>query len=188
MINVSENSEFPSMSVEEVIVHSLNLIVTLAMIVILFQVWKYLNNKPLGYTTVLDDLAKDGTIILVLNVTHTWITWIKFTPQYNYYMALTILKMEVSFKVALIVQALAFSIIKYLFVFKFQNVNNIAERKIKLSSRIFVAILAVSCATFDDWTTAKKVLYLTTDNQVNKEPTLMVQDQYIAVFWLLAQH
>ena len=160
------------MNVEEVIVHTLNLIVTLVIIVILFQVWKYLNSKPLGIQTVLDDFTKDGMVILGLNLTHTWITWIKFMAQYNYYVALTILKMEVFFKVALIVQAMTFSITKYLFIFKFQNINNIADGKIKLSSRICVASLAMSCATFDDWTTAKKVLYLTTENQINKELTL----------------
>ena len=35
-------------------------------------------------------------------------------------------------------------------------------------SRICVTVLAIACATIDDWTTAKKVVYLT-ENQINTE-------------------
>ena len=157
------------MNVEEIVVHCCILIATSAIMLLLFQVWKYLNSKIFGFRTVLDDLAKDGMVILGLNLTHTWITWIKFASQYNYYVALAILKMEAVFRVSLIVQALTFSITRYLFVFNFQKINNVPERNIRMSSRICVAVLAIICANFDDWTTAKKVLYLMTEDQVKEE-------------------
>ena len=160
------------MSFEEIVVHCLILIVILAITVLLFQVWKYLNTKPLGIQTVLDDLAKDGMILLGLTMTFTWITWIKFTPQYGYHVALGILKVEAFFRVSLVVQALTISVTRYLFVFNFHYINTAPEEKIKMASRICVTVLATSCAMLDDWTTAKKVVYLITENQINKDKVL----------------
>ena len=157
------------MNVEEIVVHCCILIVTSAIMVLLFQAWKYLNSKPFGFRTVLDDLAKDGMVILGLNLTHTWITWIKVASQYNYYVALAILKIEAIFRVSLIVQALTFSVVRYLFVFNFQKINNVSEGKIKMLSRLCVAVLVIICANFDDWTTAKKVSYLITEIQTEEE-------------------
>ena len=157
---------------EEFVVHCLILIVIVAITVLLYQVWKYLKSKPLGIQTVLDDLAKDGMMILALTMTFTWITWIKFADQYNFHVALAILKVEAFFRVSLVTQALTFSITRYLFVFNFNYINNVAEEKIKMVSRICVTVLAIACATLDDWTAAKKVVYLITENQINKEQQL----------------
>ena len=156
------------MRVEEIAIHCSIFVATIIIGVLLFQVLKYLNSKPLGLQIVLDDLTKDAIIILGLTMTYTWITWIKLTQQYDYYLAKIIIDIGVAFRVALIVQALTVSVTRYLFVFHFELINNVAERKIKMVSRIFVTAVAVTCATFDDWTTGKKFLYLT-ENQLDKE-------------------
>ena len=135
---------------------------------LLFKVWKYLNSKPLGLQTVLDDLTKDGMIILGLTITYEWITWIKFAPDYSYNAAMIITKINAFFRVSLMVQAFTFSVTRYLFVFSFQYINNVAEDNIKIASRICVAVLAITSATVDDWTTGKKFLYLTNNHQIDK--------------------
>ena len=156
------------MRAEEIAIHCLIFIANIAVYALLFQVWKYLNSKPLGLQTVLDDLAKDGMVLLAMVLTYNWTTWIKFSSEYNYYVALIIVNTGVMFRVSLILQALTFSITRYLFVFNFSHINNVAESSIKMVSRIFVAVVSISCAFFDDWTGGKKFLYLT-ENQIDKK-------------------
>ena len=149
-----------TMRVEEIAIHCSIFVATIIIGVLLIQVLKYLNSKPLGLQIVLDDLTKDAMVILGLTMTYTWITWIKLTQQYDYHLAKIIIDIGVAFRVALIVQALTFSITRYLFVFNFSHINNVAESSIKMVSRIFVAVVSISCAFFDDWTGGKKFLYL----------------------------
>ena len=58
------------MRVEEIAIHCVIFIANVAIYALLFKVWKYLNSKPLGFQTVLDDLAKDGMILLALTLTY----------------------------------------------------------------------------------------------------------------------
>ena len=164
------------MRVEEIVIHCLIFLANIAIYALLFKVWKYLNSKSLGFQTVLDDLAKDGMILLALTLTYNWIVWIKFYPEYNYYVAMIIINVGASFRVSLIVQALTFSITRYLFVLNFSHINNVAEGSIKMASRIFLAVLSITCGTVDDWTGGKKFLYLTDKDkdQVPKSPTSLV--------------
>ena len=166
------------MRAEEIAIHCVIFIANVAIYALLFKVWKYLNSKSLGFQTVLDDLAKDGMILLALTLTYNWIVWIKFYPEYNYYVAMIIINVGASFRVSLIVQALTFSITRYLFVFNFSHINNVAEGSIKMVSRIFVAVVSITCGIVDDWTGGKKFLYLTDKDkdkdQVPKSPTSLV--------------
>ena len=156
------------MAVEEIVLHCLISLTTLAIGVLMYQVWKYLNSKPLGLQTVLDDLTKDGMIILGLTITYEWITWIKFASVYSHDAAMIITKINAFFRVSLMVQAFTFSVTRYLFVFSFQYINNVSEENIKLASRICVVVLAMTSATVDDWTTGKKFSYLTENYQFDK--------------------
>ena len=58
------------MRVEEIAIHCVIFIANVAIYALLFKVWKYLNSKPLGFQTVLDDLAKDGMILLALTLNY----------------------------------------------------------------------------------------------------------------------
>ena len=151
------------MVIGEIIVHCLIFIIIFAIIVLLFQIRNYFNAKPLGRQTVLDDLAKDGMVLLGLTTTYTWITWIKVTSQYNYYVVMVILQIGVFFRVSLVLQTLTFTVTKYLFVFHFEYINSVSERKIKKISRICVALLSIAGAIIDDLNMGKKFLYLSED-------------------------
>ena len=141
------------------------------MIVLLYQVRKYFNAKSLGHQTVLDDLAKDGMVLLGLTTTYTWITWIKLTSQYNYYVVMAILQIGVFFRVSLVLQTLTFMVTRYLFVFHFECINSLSERKIKRISRICIILLSIVSAIFDDLNMGKKFLYLTKDRIVKDQDT-----------------
>ena len=130
-----------------------------------------MNCKPLGLQTVLDDLTKDGMVILGLTIIYEWLTWIKFDYDYNCDVAIIVTKINAFFRVSLMAQAFTFSVTRYLFAFKFHYINNISEGNIKMTSRICVLMLASTCAIVDNWYSGKKFLYLTGNHQINNEET-----------------
>ena len=137
------------MKPEEIAIHCLIFVILLIIGILLFQVWKYLNNKAPGSQTVLDDLAKDGIVILQSCLVSTWIVWIKIMPEYNYYFAVAITKLDSFVRIAAIAQMAAFSVIRYLNVFHFDFINFVDDRTVRIILRTFVAILAALCAGFD---------------------------------------
>ena len=149
------------MKTEEIIIHCLIFFTQLVILVLLYQVRNYLKSKPLGLQTPLDDLVKDGMWFLVPTLISAWITWIKVVPIYNHYVAMSIVKIELFLRMAFVVQGLTFSVIRYLFVFHFNFINDINEKRIKNISRTFRTFLALICIIFDDLTVTKKYLYLT---------------------------
>ena len=86
-----------TMRVEEIAIHCSIFVATTIIGLLLYQVLKYLNSKPLGLQIVLDDLTKDAMVILGLTMTYTWITWIKLTQQYDYHLAKIIIDIGVAF-------------------------------------------------------------------------------------------
>ena len=156
------------MAVLEIVLHCLIFISTLAIGVLLVQVWKYLNSKPIVIQTVLDDLTKDGIVIFGLNILCGWITWIKLGSNYSYNVAMIITMINCFLKVSLMVQTLTFFITRHLFVFNFQYINNVEEGNIKIASRTFVTVLGLTCAIFDDWSSSEKFLYLTENQQIEE--------------------
>ena len=107
------------MRIEEIVVLALIFLTAICIWVLMYQVWKYLNSKSLGMQTVLDDLIKDGIIILGTALLVTWIMWIKVVPQYNYYAAMTITRIVLFVRVSILAQPGVFAIVKYQMVFHF---------------------------------------------------------------------
>lgn len=139
---------------------------------LLFQVWKYLNSKALASKTVLDDLAKDCTIILGLALITSWVTWMKIAEEYNYYVAMGIVRSGLALRIGLMAQGMAFSTVRYLFLFHFEDINSVDENTIKLVARVFALILALLCAVFEDFSKNIKFLYLT---EINIDKNLVYQ-------------
>ena len=150
-----------NMEAKEILLHCLIFFLILAMGILLYQVRKYLNSKPLGMQTVLDDLAKDGIILLQLALILNWISWLKVTKVYNYYAALTMVNTAMFLRMALVTQLATFSIIRYLFVFHFPFINSMNEKRVRTISRTCVTILAILDVVFTDFTATKRFLYLT---------------------------
>lgn len=98
------------MKPEEIAIHCLIFFILLIIGIFLLQVWKYLNSKALGSQTVLDDLAKDGIVILGLGLIASWLSWMKIVNQYNYHIAMGTVRTVLALRVALYAQGMAFSV------------------------------------------------------------------------------
>ena len=102
------------MPIEQIVVHILILIVFLITVILLVQAWRYLNNKALGMTTILDQSAKDGMILIGLAMITGWTSWMKFgTNRYNYYSAMSMVKISEFALSSLRGQITMFFIIRY---------------------------------------------------------------------------
>ena len=152
------------MRVEEIIVLFLVLITILVIAVLAYQVCKYFNNKSLGQQTILDEIVKDFFFVLLSILIFGWITWIKVVSKYNHYVALTLMKIELAFRVCLIAQGMVFWIVRYALVFHFAAISYFDEKTIKIASRTIVAILALLFTIFEDVTKSVKFEYLTKDH------------------------
>ena len=157
---------------EEIVIHCLIFVTVFFIGMLLFQVWKYLNSKALASKTVLDDLAKDCTIILGLALITSWVTWMKIAEEYNYYVAMGIVRSGLALRIGLMAQGMAFSTVRYLFLFHFEDINSVDENTIKLVARVFALILALLCAVFEDFSKNIKFLYLT---EINIDKNLVYQ-------------
>ena len=168
------------METEEIIIHCLIFFTQLVILVLLYQVRNYLKSKPLGLQTPLDDLVKDGMWFLVPTLISAWITWIKVVPIYNHYVAMSIVKIELFLRMAFVIQGLTFSLIRYLFVFHLNFINDVNEKRIKNMSRTIRTFLALLCTIFDDLSVTKKYLYLT-QNDFKPDQAQEEQDEKMMV-------
>ena len=91
-------------------------ITLLPVYVLIYQVRNYLKSKPFGLQTVLDSLAKDSMITLGFRLLSNWILVINVTieivPEYNYYIVMSIWKLNLFLGISLVVQCGIFSVIR----------------------------------------------------------------------------
>ena len=121
---------------------------------------------------VLDSLAKDGMIILGFRLMINWTLvtpMIKIVPEYNYYVAISIVNLNVFLGMSLVVQCSTFSVIRYLLVFHFDFINSRSEKTIQLISRTCVVVLASLCLMIDDYSKNREFLYLTQSQFTEKD-------------------
>ena len=145
---------------EEIVVLALIFIVALCIWVLLYQVWTYLNSKSLVMQSVLDDLIKDGIIILGTALLVTWIMWIKVIPQYSYYEAMGVTRIVLFVRVSVLTLPGVFAIVKYQMVFHFDFINSVDDKKIKMISRAIVFTVALVCNLVTDFENSLEFLYL----------------------------
>ena len=95
---------------------------------------------------------------------------IKVVPVYNYYIAMSIRKLNLFLGMSLVVQCSTFFVVRYLFVFHFNFINFIkSERKIKIITRTCVVVLASLCTIIDDLRKSRQFLYLTNSQFKEKD-------------------
>ena len=73
------------MKIEEIILHFLVFTVLVVIGILTIQVWHYLNSKPLGLQTILDDLAKESFTVFGLALVLNWTTRINPGLEFNFY-------------------------------------------------------------------------------------------------------
>ena len=146
--------------VEEIVVLALIFVVALFIWVLLYQVWTYLNRKSLVMQSVLDDLIKDGIIILGTALLVTWIMWIKVIPQYSYYEAMGVTRIVLFVRVSVLALPGVFAVVKYQMVFHFDFINSVEDKRIKMISRAIIFTVASVCNLVTDCENSLEFLYL----------------------------
>ena len=94
---------------------------------------------------------------------------IKVVPVYNYYIAMSICKLNLFLGMSLVVKCSTFFVVRYLFVFHFNFINSKSERKIKIITRTCVVVLASLCTIIDDLNKSRQFLYLTNSQFKEKD-------------------
>ena len=145
---------------EEIVVLTLIFMVAVCIWVLLYQVWTYLNSKSLVMQSVLDDLIKDGIIILGTALLATWIMWIKVIPQYSYYEAMGLTRIVLFVRVSVLALPGVFAVVKYQMVFHFDFINSVEDKKIKMISRAIIFTVALICNILTDFENSLEFLYL----------------------------
>ena len=94
------------------------IIVNFIAIFIFYLYWKYLENKPLGMQTVLDQLVKDFMLLNTFAFFTSSLVYIKFQDNYSHEVAMTIIRINYATGgVAILLLLMATIIIRYLYIF-----------------------------------------------------------------------
>ena len=132
-----------NMQAEVVYLLILSFILTIITLSICYIIKNYLNRKPLGMQTVLDQTVKDLIKIFVsLHVISWWIVSIKLVNKpYGCHLSLMTLLLNKFMLFSLIIQVIFIVILRYLYVFH-QNILNYFEdtKVIKIARTIVVVV------------------------------------------------
>ena len=148
------------MNTEEVAIHSMISVIVMVEGFLLIQVWKYLNRKSTGHQTFLDEMNKDGILVFYPTIIINWLTWIKFGNNYNYYLAMSLVKISQFSQMMAVVQGIIFHITRYLYVFHFEFINSINEKTLKMITRSLITALPMICCLTEDRSRTLKMLNL----------------------------
>ena len=80
------------MQVEEIFLHCVRVILLILSLIFLNLIWKYLNKKPLGMQTILDQVIKDYIRLGIMGVIPSFLVTLKFVKSYAKPTAMAILK------------------------------------------------------------------------------------------------
>ena len=159
------------MKIEEIILHFFIFTVLVVIGILTIQVWHYLNSKPLGLQTILDDLAKESFTVFGLALVLNWTTRINPGLEFNYYFAMFIVKINMFFTFASLEQIVTFFIIRYFLVFHFPYINNVDETKVKTVLRIVEFGFTFICTLIEDCSQTFRFQHLTNPTQAPKIET-----------------
>ena len=157
------------MQAEEFILHFLRLFFSITSLIMAYLIWNYLNKKALGMQTILDQMIKDITVILSMNIISGSFVLIKISEKpYDHYIALAICMSRNFFVLAMGWQIFVTGIIRYLSVFYHSLLNNVDEIKIIKTTRLFVGLVSLILILGEDFKHHFSYIYLTNKN-VDKE-------------------
>ena len=148
------------MNLEEAALHSLIFIILLVIGTLVIQVWRYLDSKSTGNQTFLDEVAKDGILVFYLTIVINWLTWIKIGDNYNYYVAVVLVKISQCSQVLTMGQAVIFNVVRYQYIFHFDYINSVNEKKFKIITQTLSTTIAVICGFIEDRSKTYKMLNL----------------------------
>ena len=130
--------------------HSAMGIVLVINYTLIIVMWKFYQNKAPGMQTILDQIGRDGLVLLAIAFPINWMSCVKIMPNYNYYLALAAVKSTLFSRVILLAQTLVLFVIRYMYVFHFTWISEKSETKMTVVLRIFVVALALVITGFED--------------------------------------
>ena len=87
--------------------------------ILIILMWKYYKQKAPGMQTILDQIGRDGLVLLAIAFPMDWMSCVKIMPNYNYYLALAAVKSTLFSRVILWAQTLVLFVLRYMYVFHF---------------------------------------------------------------------
>ena len=76
---------------EEIYLHVINLVLTIGTFVIGYLIFKYLDKKPIGMQTILDQAVKDLIFLHISADISSWFEYVKYVEwSYGHYISLII--------------------------------------------------------------------------------------------------
>ena len=141
-------------------IHIVMAIVVAINYALIIVIWKYYKNKALGKQTILDQLGRDGLVLLAIALPINWMSGVKIVPNYNYYLALAAMKSTIYSRVILCAQTLGLFVIRYIYVFHFTWISEKSETTMTVVLRILVFALAMVITIFEDVSELFRFRYL----------------------------
>ena len=92
--------------------HSAMGIVLVINYTLIIVMWKFYQNKAPGMQTILDQIGRDGLVLLAIALPINWVSCVKIMPNYNYYLALAVVKSTLFSRVILCAQTLVLFVLR----------------------------------------------------------------------------
>ena len=140
--------------------HSAMGIVLVINYTLIIVMWKFYQNKAPGMQTILDQIGRDGLVLLAIALPINWVSCVKIMPNYNYYLALAVVKSTLFSRVILCAQTLVLFVLRYIYVFHFTWISEKSETKMTVVLRILVVALALAITGFEDVSEIFRFRYL----------------------------
>ena len=118
---------------EEIYLLVLRLLFTIISFGICYLIKRYLDNKPLGMQTILDQVVKDWIKIFVGFNIIKWLFFVKYS--YGHYLSLMIVLCHKFTNFAIIIQFIITVVLRYFYIFHQNVLNNFEDLKIILMTR-----------------------------------------------------
>ena len=125
-------------------------------------VWMYINKKPLGMQTLLDQFVKDFICIAILRDIGSFLVFTKFTDNYSHQVASAMIIFYHFTAFAFINQVILTLVIRYLSVFHQTKLNEINDKTVILVTRVLNASWAVIAHFIDDYLSGGPIYYFLT--------------------------
>ena len=127
---------------EEIYLLILRLLLTIISHGIMYLIKRYLDKKPLGMQTILDQAVKDWIKIFVGFNIIKWLFFVKYS--YGHYLSLIIVLCHKFTNFAIIIQFVIAVVLRYFYIFHQNVLDHFEDYKIILTTRSLVGIVCLT--------------------------------------------
>ena len=125
-------------------------------------VWMYINKKPLGMQTLLDQFVKDFICITILRDVASFFVFTKFTDNYSHQVASALIIFYHFAVFAFLNQVILTLVIRYISIFHQTELNDVNDQTVILVTRIINVSWAVIAHFIDDYQSGGPIYFFLT--------------------------